>query len=213
MQYESRGVKGHHQANIHRRGADKIRVYEVDLDTKKYVSYQTDLRGTIPHPKPVAINPSGKTLMINISSEDTGERKEMFGLQAKHIITREKRVAEPGSCYEGGGESETDGWYVDFNIFPEWQRPKGDGIAVGMVGGHQCSDKIEVHRSGPRPGFPLLAKTTFTRELTQADGSSRTYTSTSETKVVELSQAPIDAHLFMVPKNFKKVNSLGDPTD
>ena len=210
-QFESGILQGHRHATIQRRGTDKIRVYDLDLDAKKYVTYQTDLRAIYPHSK-LPAKPSGKSLVINISSEDTGERKEMFGLQARHIVTREKRIADTGSCYEAHSELETDGWYVDDDIFPEWQRSRGDSIVAALVDGQQCSDKIEVHRNGPRPGYPLLVKNTFTNKMTQADGSPRVFTSSWETEVLELSQAPLDARLFEVPSGFKKVDSLADVT-
>src|SRR5262249_44156604 len=126
----------------------------------------------------------------------------------------------PENCYSGNSESEMDGWYVDFDIFPEWNRPAGHYVAVGVAasfrraGGprEQCSDKIEVHRSGPKTGFPLQLKTTLTSEITQADGSSKSVTGTNEMEVVELSRSPLDAGLFEVPLGFKKVDKIVDPT-
>jgi hypothetical protein len=218
MQIASGDIKGHRRAVIRQRGLDKVQVYDLDLDASEYVSYQTDLRGTTAGSRSWTVKPSGKTLLINIESVDTGERKEMFGLQARHIITREKRIGGPGNCYGGNSESEMDGWYVDFDIFPDWHRPVKDGINVAyLVVAHwgnsdRCSDKIEVHRSGPRTGFPLWLKTSVTSEIAQADGSSKSYTSTSETEVVELSQSPLDGRLFEVPAGFHKVDKIVDPT-
>ena len=59
---------------------------------------------------------SGGTLKIWIENIDTGERKEIFGHTARHIITREKRIAGPGACSKPS-LSETDGWYIDGSVY------------------------------------------------------------------------------------------------
>jgi hypothetical protein len=92
MQISSGNVKGHHRAIIRRKGAESIQVYDLDLDAHEYVSYQTDLRGIAPGAKPIALKPSGKTYLINTDVVDTGERKEMFGQIARHLITKQKRI-------------------------------------------------------------------------------------------------------------------------
>src|SRR5688572_14646728 len=58
----------------------------------------------------------GGTVTMSISARDTGERKTMFGLQARHIITTQEMVSSADSC-NGASRSkmEYDGWYVDFS--------------------------------------------------------------------------------------------------
>ena len=159
---------------------------------------------------------SGGTLKIWIENVDTGERKEIFGHTARHIITREKRIAGPGACSKPS-LSETDGWYIDGSVLPEWrqQKKKTFGVVVSAevsVGSNdKCfnkMDKIEVHRSGVETGFPVKITTTLTNEITQADGTKRTLSSTWGSEVVELKEGPLELTLFDVPRDFRLVDSL-----
>jgi len=52
------------------------------------------------------------TLRIEITTTDTGEREEMFGHPARHVITHEKRTPLEGSV-SAAHETVTDGWYID----------------------------------------------------------------------------------------------------
>jgi hypothetical protein len=216
MQFTSGKVLGHHRAIIRQRGTDKIQVYDLDLDAHEYVSYQTDLNGGLPTAKPMKMKPSGKTFVITTETVDTGERKEMFGQMARHLITTEKRTGGPENCYGGNSEEEIDGWYIDYDALPAWQRPKKAGVAATFLttshGNVYCYDKVEVHHSGPATGYPLKLKTTTKQEIMQQDKTLRTYTGGSEMEVVEFSQAPLDPALFKVPPGFKKVDKIIDPT-
>ena len=211
----SGNVKGHRRAIIRQKGAESVQVYDLDLDAHEYVSYQTNLLGVTPGAKSIALKPSGKTYVINTDVVDTGERKEMFGHIARHLITREKRIGGPENCYGGTTESEIDGWYIDPEMLPLPQRPKGEvasrlvTFSVGGSGGH-CSDKIEVHRTGPGTGFPLKETTTWPGKDGQSGNNPKAYSSTTE--VVEFSEAPLDRALFKVPAEFKKVKEIIDPT-
>jgi hypothetical protein len=217
MQFTSGEIKGHHRAVIRRKGTDSIQVYDVDLDSHEFVSYRTDMNGSAQGVKPIAIKPSGKTFVINIDTVDTGERQEIFGQVARHLVTREKRIGGPDHCYTGNSESEMDGWYIDFDALPSWRVPRKGSFAmvaasVRRPGEDRCSDKIEVHRSGPNPGFPLKLKTTTTIELSGPDGAAKTYTNVSEMEIIEFSHAPLSAELFQVPADFIKVDKIIDPT-
>jgi hypothetical protein len=156
---------------------------------------------------------SGGTLDISIQNIDTGERKEMFGHTARHIITREKRVAGPGACSRDS-ESETDGWYIDPSIMPEWRRSKSPGIVVASVmsaGNDNCrnkTDAIQVHRTGVETGFPVQVHTTLHSEIVRADGSQQEITSTWGSEILELKEGPLDPALFEVPADFRRVNQL-----
>ena len=207
MQYSSGSVMGHHHAVIRQRGAETMQVYDLDLEAHEFVSYRTDLRGLGPGAKPLAVKQSGKTFAINIDTVDTGETKEMFGQLARHLITREKRTGGPENCYGGDSETEIDGWYISFDALPAWRRPKAASVGSTLLmlksqEGERCSDKIEVHRTGPVPGYPLKLRTT----MRSAGNNSIDSTSVSEQEVLEFSQTPLDPALFQVPAGFKKVS-------
>jgi hypothetical protein len=155
-------------ASIILRG-ERDKVFVLDLQTHEYLTYETDSRGMVPgsHARPAA--QSGGTLQIEIEYVDTGERKEMFGHTARHIITREKRVASPGACSRDSS-SETDGWYIDASVLPEWRRVKKNafGVVVASVVSFATDgkfadkmDKIEVHLNGTEPVFPVKLITTL----------------------------------------------------
>jgi len=208
---------GPQMATIVLRGGEKNRVFMLDLDAKEYTSYETDSRGGRLGVRTRSLTESGGTLQIFIENIDTGERKDMFGYVARHIITREKRVAGPGACSKPS-QSETDGWYIEGAFLPEWKQQKGNGqgvvVATEVSAGSadKCSgkiDKIEVHRSGiAETGFPIKVITTLRSEFTQPDGMPRMISSTWGSEVVELKEGPLDLSLFDVPRDFRKVEFL-----
>ena len=218
MQISSGNVKGHHRAVIRRKGAESIQVYDLDLDAHKYVSYQTDLHGGVTGAKPITGKPSGKTYVINIDVVDTGERKEMFGHVARHLIVHEKRTGGPGNCYAGNSGSEKDGWYFDEDVLPEAMRSKrGMSATVAFrfasIDNQYCSDKIETHRTGPPMGFPLKETTVWMTDNGQTGDTYKQIANSSiTTEVLEFVEAPLDPALFRVPPHFKKVKEIIDPT-
>jgi hypothetical protein len=210
---QMRDRSGPPMATIILRG-ERDRIFVLDLQAHEYTSYETGYRGNMSFkPKPT-VN-SGGTLQIWIETTDTGERKDIFGHIARHIITREKRVAGPGACSKPS-QSETDGWYIETSDLPEWRQQKGAQAVVvasevSAGSNDKCAnkmDKIEVHRSGVETGFPVKVTTTLRSEVTQPDGTQHLFSSTWGSEVVELKQGPLDLSLFEVPQDFRKVEVL-----
>jgi hypothetical protein len=194
---------------------ERQKVFVLDLQAHEYVSYETDSKGVAVGSRPRPTGDSGANLQIWINYVDTGERKEIFGHLARHIITKEKRVAGPGAC-SGSSDSQTDGWYVDTSVMPLWRLPKkglggivvASTVAPGASG--NCVDKvdrIEVHRVGEEPGFPVKLSTTLQSEVKDR-GTPRMMVSTWGSEVVELRSGPLDASLFEVPADFRLVERL-----
>lgn len=214
-QSQLRDGSGPPMATIIVRG-ERDRVFMLDLAAHEYVTYETDPRSTAAGMKPRPVTDSGGTLQIWIENVDTGERKELFGHMARHIITREKRIAGPQACSKPS-VTETDGWYIDGSVMPEWreQRKNNQGVVVSAEvsagSNDKCFgkiDKIEVHRSGVETGFPVKVTTTLTSQISQPDGSSRSMSSTWGSEVVELKEGPLELSLFDVPKDFTRVETL-----
>ena len=193
-------------------GGERERVFVLDLLAHEYVTYETDSRGAAIGVKAPSAGDSGGKLQIWIDSTDTGERKDFFGHVARHIITKEKRIASPGAC-GGNSESQTDGWYVDMSIMPEWRQPKkipGGVVVTSVLTAGNCVnkvDKIEVHRTGVEPGFPVKLSTTLQSEVKEHDAS-KNLVSTWGSEVVELRTGPMDPKLFEVPADFRRVERL-----
>jgi hypothetical protein len=195
-------IAGHRIADIVHYGESANQRFMLDLDAREYVFYETDKKGIKSNNQGAPFKNGGGTLAIWIESSDTGERRQMFGHTARHIITKERRVPGAGSC-SSSSESQTDGWYIDYSALPEWRRPH-PGMFFVTAG--NCVDKIEVHRSGVELGFPLKVTTTLRNNLPGLD--SRIVTNTSTLEVVEFTQAPLDPALFVVPSDFRRVPEL-----
>lgn len=202
-------------ASIIQRG-EHDRVYVMDLQAKEYVTYETDMHGKPVTPNSKAVADSGGTLQIWTTSTDTGERKTFFGRTAHHIITRERRIASPGAC-SLGSDSETDGWYLDSSVVPEWGQPKTNayGVVVASVVSAEPTtnclnkmDNIELHRTGVEPGFPVKVTTTVRSQVPGRNGAMRMLASTWGSEILELKQGPLDASLFQVPSDFRQVDNL-----
>jgi len=198
-------------ASIIQRGSNG-RVFVLDLQAHEYISYETDSQGGALGDKPNPVVYSNGVLQIWINSVDTGERQQMFGHLARHIVTYEKRVATPGACTHSS-ESVTDGWYIDDAGMPEWRRAKKSVAVAVLVSAttNACADKtdrIEVHRTGVELGFPLKTSTTTRSQVLGMDGAPRIVASNWGSEVTEFFEGPLDPALFEVPGDFRRVDVL-----
>ena len=50
---------------------------------------------------------------IETSIADVGDRKQVFGQQARHVMTVVDRQPQPGACDQSKQRMETDAWYID----------------------------------------------------------------------------------------------------
>jgi hypothetical protein len=154
-------------------------------------------RGAPPKPK-------GGVITETITLTDTGERKDLFGREARHIKTVVARQPGPNACETKTTRVETDGWYVDLpdhDVCPSAPPPKS---ATPAEGG--CTDKMETRRAGEaKLGFAVATKTTTTTE----DGKESEVTS-STMEVTDLRVTTLDAALFDVPSDYTEVKSYQD---
>jgi hypothetical protein len=156
-------------------------------------------------------SPDRPTLRIETTTLDTGERKELFGYLARHVITRRKQIPLQGSSSEPQ-ESVIDGWYIDFGprlscdpksseqawpyFFPN--PPYWPGIAVRPTERPEFVDMNARER-----GFPLKEVRTSPRKIILADGTRQTSDGSDESAVTVLEQATLDPSLFEVPSGYK----------
>jgi hypothetical protein len=139
------------------------------------------------------------TYISNIT--DTGERKQVFGMTARHIKTSMRVEASPDACTKTDMSMETDGWHIDL---PEFSCPvgRGEGMPVnrGQEGG--CRDRV-VFRStgGGKLGFALQETRTM-----RSEGMS--FTQTTET--LEFSRGTLDAALFDIPGGYTVAKNSSD---
>jgi hypothetical protein len=133
---------------------------------------------------------------------DTGERREMFGFQARHIITATTWEAEP-ACKQTRLRSETDGWYIDLLYGVEcsadlsgfWNQPY-------LAPRSKCDEQFNKNKyefqteqvGTARFGFPVI----LIRKFYEDQGIPLI----NHEEVVELSTAELDQALFEVPADF-----------
>jgi hypothetical protein len=196
---------------------DLGQAFELNLDTSEYTSApyppkalteeEIKARGLGTPSMRQAENP---TIRVEVKTTDTGERKEIFGHIARHVITTRTQTPLQGSHTEPQ-ESVTDGWYIDFDqqlsCDPKW--PQGrQGYTFGYLSagnGKQPMEKPEFVRIGePETGFALSSRTTFKSPSPPPDGA----ISNSEMRVTQFEEGPLDPALFEIPAGFKQVDQI-----
>ncbi|MBV9210590.1 MAG: hypothetical protein JOZ52_08175 [Acidobacteria bacterium] len=150
----------------------------------------------------------GGVITYHTINTDTGERKQMFGLTAKHIKSRMVIEASEGACNSMDMEMETDGWYVDI---PGGASCSTDASANGFpVDQSDCVDEVRFQTEGvANTGYPVM---TTTRIKFNTEMNIPTSESTQE--VTDLSTVKLDAALFDIPAGYREVKTtqeLGSP--
>jgi hypothetical protein len=148
----------------------------------------------------------GGTMTITYSVRDTGERKLMFGLQARHLVTTQEMESSVDSC---NGPSKTkveyDGWYADFaadfncSTASAPYAPSG-----GRMPKPDCIDRFIARGSGTAPKGMMLEGT---MKLYGTDGSVQM---SQTTETLELNRDTLDAALFDIPQGYRQAASSQD---
>jgi hypothetical protein len=204
---------GPHIAFITR--CDLGQMFELNLDAHKYSSTQYP-------PKPLAKEQmkaigiktplyselaSKSTLLIETTTVDTGERKQLFRHSARHVIATRKETPLEGSQQEPQA-SVTDGWYIDLDprISCDFKDGEHAYLHAWSSGGDRAPDRPKFVDAGkPETGFALELKTTSRSVYTLADGTKKESTSTNERTVTQLEEGPLDPAVFEIPAGFRQV--------
>lgn len=145
----------------------------------------------------------GGTMTVTTTIKDTGERRQMFGFTARHIIQTIETETTPDACLPSKTKMEMDMWVIDaeFGIACTQNR-QYSGQNGGKSAG--CQDKIVQKTLGTgKSGYPLWQK------MTSFDASGKeSYSMTQE--VVELSKATLDQALFEAPADYREVKSASE---
>jgi len=199
---------------------DLDQMFVLNLDAREYMSMpipkppsREELQArAAQQPKPdVQAQP---TLLIETTTQDTGERKQMFGYMARHVITTVKQIPLVESS-QIPQETVTDGWYIDLDTSVSCAKQSSAYSAL-LVGGTRKPGEppqipvLTFKNVGKREtGFPLMTKE-FHRLIGSSPAAStqKKEEPTNETQVTELSTRPLDDSLFEVPKNFRKVEQI-----
>lgn len=148
----------------------------------------------------------GGVVTMYLEITDTGERKEFFGLTARHIIMKQRIEPGPGACQEEKTEFTTDGWYVDLSAQFSCDEGRPPMAFAGMGGGGGCEDQYKIVKKGSgRLGYPVL--TTMKFGGGDDDNAAMAAMMSFKTEVVELSRAPLADALFDIPAGYTLVKS------
>jgi len=139
------------------------------------------------------------TVLVETETVDTGERRDLFGRQARHVVTT-RRVTRLAGSKSPEGETVTDGWYIDLDTSlscDPWWWSSGSGHAFASV--HKQGDQPErpefKNFGDPERGFVLISRTTSVGSVL-------------ELEVTHLTTVAIDPALFEVPANFSLVEQI-----
>jgi len=192
---------------------DQKRNIMVDEQNRTYMVMPLDSKGGFPGMAPgqpssppqrsTSTTPRrGGVVTITTEIVDTGERKQMFGHTARHIITTVTHEASHDSCSPGKSTVKTDAWVIDYRIefdckFDSPVGPPAQRPATRTV--PDCEDQIKtINKGNPAlMGFPILSI------ITTTDENGRTHT--TEMEVKQLSVATLDQSLFEPPAGFTEM--------
>jgi hypothetical protein len=148
------------------------------------------------------------TLFETTTVTDTGERREMFGFNARRLKTLTTWRVEPDGCDAGAARVETDGWYVDLLYGVDCSPDLSGAIPRTFVeiGAGKCLSKRfntrkylfrRRYEGQARLGFPLNETTSAYDERGVVREKTR--------EVLELSTDALDDALFTVPAGYARV--------
>jgi hypothetical protein len=185
---------------------DLKRVIQISDSAKKYVITPMDNGDATPATTAaggqMSSSPSrrGGVITYTTNAVDTGERKEMFGFQARHVKSSFLIEASADACTPFEQKMETDGWYIDFSYGLRCDLG-ASAMRNPMSSGGGCRDTVRFNRQGAaRTGYPL-------QETTTSYGPDGSVAFTSTKEVIELSRAPLDAALFDVPAGYTETSN------
>ena len=143
----------------------------------------------------------GGVVTSTITTKDTGERKQMFGYTARHIITTMEMKSSPDACSNVNNKMEIDGWYIDAAFALDCDSSRAYTHYTPKVSGG-CRDRYETKTIGvAKKGFPVWEKTTMI-----GPNGAESFSTTNE--VIEFSQATLDASLFEIPDGYRQVDDF-----
>jgi hypothetical protein len=139
-------------------------------------------------PRPMA---PGAEVKVIIDAVDTGERRQVGRLTARHVITT--TTTEPGAgARTPASKGVVDGWYLDLPPINCWEWGERAPLAFGSI----APDRVRYERRGmAKRGVPI-------EEEARSSSGGRDNPAT-KTEFVRVSEAPLDKSLFAAPKSYQ----------
>jgi hypothetical protein len=173
---------------------DQKRTIQISLAAKTYFVVPEG-SSAAPAAAEAAAKPPGVVRMAT-TIVDTGERKTLFGREARRVKTTIDKQPVPGACDATKQRIETDGWYVDSAAIVPSQSPSANAPPSG------CVDEIQATVTGDAKmlGFPLAYTTTVAGD----DGKPVV----ASMEVSEYDLTTLDAALFEIPPGLNSATDL-----
>ena len=154
--------------------------------------------------------PGPPTVRVEITTFDTGERKNFFGHMARHVITTTKQSPLAGSHFQLL-EFITDGWYIDVETRLSCEPWAGSGIGLHdrrilPMGPLEKYDLVE--KGVPESGLAVEWRDTYHGIRTEPDGTRKEFSFSRETKITQFVEGALDPALFEVPSSYRKVQTI-----
>ncbi len=177
------------------------RVVQISETTKKYFVMQSvELTSNGAAPGTAGASKRGGVVNMTTTVTDTGERKQIQGMTARHIKSTVVQEPGPGACDQSKVHMEIDGWYVDLDGFGDGCGAAGMASSFGGAAGG-CRDEIRTKVVGTaKLGYPVM----LTIELDDPATPATAF------ELVEASAATLDASLFEIPSGYTQVNSFAE---
>ncbi len=205
-------IKGKRQ-RTEMNGGQMIQVQQCDLRRNIQIMPQAKAYMIQQYDQPVATNTNpntnapestpttkGGVVTSTVTTKDTGERKQMFGYTARHIITTIVMDSTPDACSPIKSKMELDGWYIDASFALDCGSQTYTPYKSQASGG--CRDRYETKQVGTaKRGYPVWEKTTMFDQ-----NGAPSFSTLNE--VIELSQATLEQSLFEIPEGYREVQDF-----
>ena len=163
-----------------------------------------------PAPKEKTTPQKGGVITMWYIITDTGERKNIYGFNARHVWTSQKIKPSPDACtMKDSILIKTDGWYIDLPLFncPVRYRPVKASMAPTDRPQPDCKDRFVTRRSGKgKLGFPLTETTT----IKMGGGNAQMSEFQTSIETLELSTVKLDSMLFEIPPGYTETMNEDD---
>jgi hypothetical protein len=143
----------------------------------------------------------GGVVTSTVTTKDTGERKQMFGYTARHIITTMETTSSPDACSQNNTKMQIDSWYIDAAFALDCDSSRAY-TAYRPHGSGGCQDRYEMKTVGmTKKGYPVWEKMTMF-----GPNGAESFSTLNE--VVEFSQATLEQSLFEIPEGYREVEDF-----
>jgi hypothetical protein len=142
---------------------------------------------------------AGGKITITTTLTDTGERKTLFGYQARHLKGKIEQQSSDDACTKVHQTFTIDGWFADVSKAQASCSALGPAVQEGTG----CHDVvISRHVGSGRIGYPIEENIT----MPNPDGTSTTVS----TRIAELAKQQLPDEMFDVPAGYRQVNSMAE---